>query len=187
MGLPLSFGSFQVTSMLWAVMSSICGLSGASGVSEAGGTRCLWLGLQEHGEHFDILVMPTIRLKTEMKTQQTGQSYRTERILGYEWFGDAVWTSAVFILRSDPEDVLLFLDEFGHQVAAASQCGGDAAPADLNLRVVLLLQNVVEDFTAAIVQRRIPLTNHRVLPHLLKPEVHWWPRSIYRQTISFYR
>lgn len=33
MGLPLSLGSFQVTSMLWAVMSSISGLLGASGGS----------------------------------------------------------------------------------------------------------------------------------------------------------
>lgn len=33
-GLPLSFGSFQVTNMLVAVISSICGLSGASGGSE---------------------------------------------------------------------------------------------------------------------------------------------------------
>lgn len=34
MGLPLSFGSFQITSMLLAVMSSISGFSGASGGSE---------------------------------------------------------------------------------------------------------------------------------------------------------
>lgn len=34
MGLPLSFGSFQVTSMLLAVISLISGLSGASGGSK---------------------------------------------------------------------------------------------------------------------------------------------------------
>lgn len=33
-GLPLSFGSFQMTNMLVAVISSICGLSGASGGSK---------------------------------------------------------------------------------------------------------------------------------------------------------
>lgn len=97
-----------------------------------------------------------------------------------------MWTGAILVLCPHPEDVLLFLDEFGHQVAASSQCGGDAAPADLQFRVVLLLKSVVEDLAATVVQRWIPLANHRVLPDFLKSEVHWRSRSICRETKWFF-
>lgn len=102
----------------------------------------------------------------------------TEGILGNQWFGDTGRTGAKLVLGRDPEDVLLLLNQFGHQVAASSQRGGDTAPAKLQLGVVLLLQSVVEDLTATVVQRWIPLADHRVLPHLLESEVHRRPRSI---------
>lgn len=109
----------------------------------------------------------------------------TERILCDERFGDAVRTAAELVLGHDPEDVLLLLDEFGHEVAASSQRGGDAAPAELQLGVVLLLQRVVQDLAAAVVQRRTPLADHRVLPHLLKREVQRRPGSVCGQKPRF--
>ena len=109
----------------------------------------------------------------------------TERILGDERFGDTTGTSTVLVLCPDPEDVLLLLNEFGHMVMAFSQRGSDRAPADLQLGVVLFLQSVVEDLAAAVIQRRIPLANHGVLPHLLESEVHWRPRSVCARTRCF--
>ena len=49
----------------------------------------------------------------------------TEGILGNEGFGHAGRTSTKLVLGHHSEDVLLLLDEFGHQVATAAQGGGD--------------------------------------------------------------
>ena len=76
------------------------------------------------------------------------------------------------VLGHGPEDVLLLLDELGHQEAAAGQDGGDGAPAQLRLGVVLLLQRVVEDLAVPVVQRGVPAAQHRVLTDLLEAEVH---------------
>lgn len=91
-----------------------------------------------------------------------------------------MWSGTEFVLSHNSEDVLLLLDEFGHQVAASSERRGDSAPAKLQLRVVLLLQSVVEDLTSTVIKRRIPLTDHRAFPHLLKSEVDGRSRSVCR-------
>lgn len=78
-----------------------------------------------------------------MRLEKEVYNMRTKRILGYERFGDAARASAVFVLCCDPEDILLLLNELGHQVTASSQRGSDAAPANLQLGVVLLLQDVI--------------------------------------------
>lgn len=108
----------------------------------------------------------------------------TERILGDDRFRDTGRSAAQLVLGDHPEEVFLLLDEFGHQVPAAPQRGRDTAPADLQSGVVLLLQCVVQDLAAAIVQRRIPPADHRILSHLLKMEVHRRTRYVCRGTVS---
>lgn len=96
----------------------------------------------------------------------------TELVLGDEWFGDARWTTAILVFSSDSEDVLLPFDELGDGAAGALQGGSDGDPASLVLLVVFLLQNVVQDLAATIILRRLPVTDDRRVPDLIKGEVN---------------
>lgn len=103
--------------MLWAVMSSICGFSGASGGSRT-------------GNHY--LLTEWVILKFIVR-QPKLVPLCTKRILGNERFGDAGWASAILVLRHNPKNIFLLLDEFWHKVSASAQHGGDSAPANLQL------------------------------------------------------
>lgn len=83
----------------------------------------------------------------------------TKLVLGNNWLRDARWATAIFVFSTDFEDVLLPFNQLGDREAGAFQGGGDGDPANLIVLVVLLLQNVVEDFTATIVLRRFPVTD----------------------------
>ena len=98
-------------------------------------------------------------------------SVLTELVFGDHWLGDAWWPDAVLVLSGDSEDVLLPFDEFADGAAGALQGGGDGDPADLLALIVLLLQDVVQDLSAAIVLGRLPVTDHRCVPDLVEGEV----------------
>lgn len=97
----------------------------------------------------------------------------TELVLGDQRVGDAWWPAAELVLGSDSEDVLLPFDEFSDRAAGALQSRGDGDPADLVVLVILLLQDIVQDLTAAIVLGRLPVTDDRGVPDLVKGEVDW--------------
>lgn len=82
----------------------------------------------------------------------------TKLVLGNQWLRGTRWPTAELVFGGDSEDVLLPLDEFGDGEAGALQGRGDSDPADLIILVVLLLQDEVQDLTAAIVLRRLPVT-----------------------------
>lgn len=102
----------------------------------------------------------------------------TELVLSKEWLGDARLATAILILCSDSEDVLLPFNEFGDRVAGTLQGGGDGDPANLIILVVLLLQNVVQDLTASIVLRRFPVTDDGGVPDLIEGKVDWRSRFV---------
>lgn len=102
----------------------------------------------------------------------------TKLVLGNQWLRDTRWPTAKLILSGDSEDVLLPFNEFGDGAAGALQGRGDSYPANLIVLVVLLLQNVVQDLAAAVVLRRLPVTDDRGVSDLIESEVDWSTRFV---------
>lgn len=95
----------------------------------------------------------------------------TELVFGDQRLRDARWPAAKLVLSSDPEDVLLPLDELGDREAGSLQGGGDGDPADLVVLIVLLLQDVIQDLAAAVVLGRVPVADDRGVPDFIEGEV----------------
>ena len=108
----------------------------------------------------------------------------TKLVLSDQGLGDAWWPTAKLVLSSDSEDILLPLNEFGDGETDSLQGGGDGDPANLVVLVVLLLQDVVQDLATTIIFRRLPVTDDRSVPDLIKLEVDWRARFICERTQS---
>lgn len=104
----------------------------------------------------------------------------TELVLGDKWLRDAWMTTAILVLSCDFKDVLLPFNQLGDWKAGAFQSGGDGDPADLVVLVVLLLQDVVQDLTAAVILRRLPVTDDRGVPDFIEGEVDRRARFVCR-------
>lgn len=102
----------------------------------------------------------------------------TELVLGDKWLRDAWQTTAIFVLSCYSEDVFLPFDEFGDRETGALQGGGDSDPANFIILVVLLLKDVVQNLAASIILRRLPVTDDRDVPDLIKGEVYWRARLV---------
>lgn len=102
----------------------------------------------------------------------------TELVLGDKWIRDAWQTTAIFVLSCYSEDVFLPFDEFGDRETGALQGRGDSDPANLIILVVLLLKDVVQNLAASIIHRRLPVTDDRGVPDLIKGEVYWRTRLV---------
>lgn len=104
----------------------------------------------------------------------------TELVLGNKWLRYAWMATAILVLSCDFHDVLLPFNQLGDWKAGAFQSGGDSDPANLIILVVLLLQDVVQDLTATIILRRLPVTDDRGVPDFIKGEVDWRTRFVCR-------
>lgn len=102
----------------------------------------------------------------------------TKLVFGQKGLGDTPWSTAKLVLGCDSEDVLFPFNELGDGEVGALQGGGDSDPADLIIFVVLLLEDVIEDLTATIILRRLPVDYNGGVPDLVEGEVYRGTRFI---------
>lgn len=87
-------------------------------------------------------------------------------------------STAKLVFSCDSEDVLLSFNKLGYRVIVSLVGRGHSYPTNLISSVVFLFQYVVDDLTATIIKRCIPLANNRGVSDLIKYKVNRGARLI---------